>query len=261
MLRISGFCLVILLLACLPSSGQTNLNSVSRDPQALALLTRVLAVGGGEAAISAIEDFTATGDVSYGSGDLDQGTVKVRGRGLHEFRIDATLPDGVHSWVINSSASFLKRPDGNGFALPAQNTVKVASATFPLVEVLWAIQDTSVSISEGGLLTHDGVQAHEVSVQEIFPTGTDPLGARSMITKAHIFIDPNTLTVQSVEDTAYPTKGVGDIPHEMRFSAYQAVTGVLVPFSITEFIAGQQTMSMQLKEVTFNNGLTDSDFD
>jgi outer membrane lipoprotein-sorting protein len=47
----------------------------------------------------------------------------------------------------------------------------------------------------------------------------------------------------------------------MQFSAYQAVNGVLVPFSVSEFVAGQQTMAIQLSHVTFNSGLTDSVFE
>jgi outer membrane lipoprotein-sorting protein len=261
MAKSSGSWLAILLLAVLPASAQSN-SMGARDPHAVALLTQVLTVAGGQTAVSGIQDFTATGTVTYTWGASVQGTVTVRGRGLHEFRIDATLPDGLHSWVVNDNASFLKNPDGSISTLPPQNTAKIASATFPLVQLLWAIQDTSVSISDGRLITHDGAQAHEIVVQKIFSTGTDPLGARSKITKADIFIDPNTLTVQSIEDGAYPMNGApGEIPHEMRFSAYQAVSGVLVPFSVTELIAGQQTMALQLKQVTFNNGLMDSDFE
>lgn len=224
MMKISGSCLALLVFTVSPALAQTNPNSVVRDPNALSLLTRVLAVAGGDTAISSIQDFTATGDITYNWTEPVQASVTVRGRGLHEFRIDAALAGGMRSWVVNNNASFVKNPDGSISALPLQNTAKIASATFPLAQVLWAVQNASVNISDGGLGTHDGLTLHDVVVQEIFPAGTDPAGARSRTTKAHIFIDPNTLTVESIQDTAYSMNGVAaELTHEMRFSGYQAV--------------------------------------
>jgi hypothetical protein len=46
----------------------------------------------------------------------------------------------------------------------------------------------------------------------------------------------------------------------MQFSNYQAVNGVLVPFTLIDLIAGQKTAEMKLDQVTFNTGLTDADF-
>ncbi len=235
----------------------------TRDPQAVSVLVRCLAAAGGTQAITAIQDFTGAGNITYYSaGEQTQGSVTVRGRGLTQFRVDATLQDGVHSWIVSKGAAFQKTPDGSTSPLPSQNAVKPAIATFPLPYLLAVLQDTSISISYGGLVTHDGAQLYDIVVQKTLSQSADPLNTVGNTTKAHFFIDPNSLLIQSVQDMAYRKDGgPGGSSHEIQFTSYQAVNGVLVPFSTTEFIAGQETAAIQLNQVSFNNGLTDSDFE
>lgn len=236
--------------------------TVQRDPQAIAILTQALSAAGGTSAVGAVTDFTATGNVTYYWDTAVQGTVTVKGRGLHEFRVDSTLPDGLHSSITNPNASFQKNPDGTVVPLPSQNLVKPAVVTFPLAQALSVLQDPSVSLTYNGIVSHDGQRVHDVVAQKNFASGGDPGSALGSILKRHIFIDPNAVTVQSIADTAYRRDGgPGTYPHEMQFSNYQAVSGVLMPFSVNEVIAGQQTMSIQLTQITFNTGLTDSSFE
>ncbi|HKV28027.1 MAG TPA: hypothetical protein VJN90_07125 [Candidatus Acidoferrales bacterium] len=235
----------------------------ARDPHALSVLGRCLAAAGGAQAILAIQDFTGTGNVTYFYAGQDiTGSVTVRGRGLTQFRVDATLPDGVHSWIVSKGAAFQKDPDGSIAPLPSQNAVKPAGITFPLPYLLSVLQDASISVSYGGLVTHDGAQVYDIVVQKMLSQTADPLNTVGNATKAHFFIDPNSLLVQSVQDMAYRKDGgPGEGSHEIQFSGYKATNGVLVPFSITEFVAGQKTAAIQLNQVTFSGGLTDSDFE
>jgi len=48
--------------------------------------------------------------------------------------------------------------------------------------------------------------------------------------------------------------------HEISFSDHRLASGLLVPFAISEKIAGQQTWTIQLSQITFNAGLSDPDF-
>jgi hypothetical protein len=255
------FLSILLLQAPGELNCQQTSATVQRDPQAIAILTQALNAAGGVSAIAAVQDFTAAGNVTYSWAEPTPGTVTIRGRGLHEFRVDATLPDGMHSWIINSSEASQKNPDGSTSALPSQDTIKPANATFPLLELLTAVQDTSIDVTYEGLVTHDGQQLQAIAVQKFYSIGNDPAGTLGEITKAHIFIDPNTLTVQSIVDKAFRKDGgPGTFSHEMQFSNYQNVNGLLVPFSITESVAGQQTTTFQLSQIAFNTGLTDADF-
>ncbi len=255
------FISILLLLARGDLNCQQTSATVQRDPQALAILTQALNAAGGISAIGAIADFTATGNITFYWDTTAQGTVKVKGRGLHEFRIDANLADGQHSSITNLSASFQRNPDGSISPLPSQNLLKPAAAIFPLLQVLAAVQDTSISLTYGGLVSRNAQQVVDVVVQKSFSATSDPGGALNSISKAHVFVDPNALTIVSIVDSAYRRDGgPGGLPHETQFSAYQSVNGVLVPFSIIDLIAGQKTMSIQLTQVAFNTGLTDSVF-
>jgi len=231
-----------------------------RDQQAISILSQCLQAAGGTQVISNIQDFTGSGTITYG--DQTQGSVTIKGRGLTQFRVDANLPDGVHSWIVSKGLAFQRIPDGSTSPLPSQNAVKSAIATFPLPYLFSVLQDTSISISYGGLVTHDGAQVYDILVQKTLTPSTDPLNTVGDATKAHFFIDPKALVIVSVQDSAFRKDGgPGASAHEMQFSNYQNVSGLSVPFSISEFIAGQKTSTIQLTQLTFNSDLTDADFD
>lgn len=246
--------LLFYLLACAFAIAQ----EATRDPQGVTLLTQALNAAGGASVIGSINDFSAIGKITYYWSEPVEGTLKVSGRGLHQFRLDASVAGGQLSWITNGSSAFQKKPDGSKFPLPSQNTVKPATVTFPLVQVLTVVQDGAFNISYVGLVAHDGRQMHDIRVQRTFQH--DPVGALSKITKAHIFIDPQSLTIQGIEDVVYAKGGLEEYPHEMQFGSYQAINGVLVPMSITELISGQKVESIELTEIKFNTGLTDADF-
>jgi len=244
------------------ATQQTSTTAAQRDPQAIAVITKVLNAAGGVSALAAIQDYTGSGTVTYNWADSPvQGNVTVKGRGLAQFRLDATLHEGVHSWVVNNGTALQKLPDGSITPMPYPFTIKAAGVSFPFAQLVVAMQDTSWSISYVGLATHNGQQAYDIGIQKIIPQKSDPSGFQGSVTKADFFIDPNTFSILSVQDRAYPKYGeAGSSPHEMQFSNYQTVSGILVPFNMTDFIAGQQTTTIQLSQFTFNSGLTDADF-
>lgn len=252
-----------LLIAQGSAAQQTSTPAAQRDTQAIAVITKALNAAGGLNTLTAIQDFTASGTVAYNWGDSPvQGNVTVKGRGLMQFRLDATLPEGVHSWVMNNGSALEKHQDSTITPLPFPLTQRPANSTFPFFRILSALQDTSWSISSVETVEYSGQKAYDITLQRVYTRGSDPSGFKSRATKADFVIDPNTFLVLSVRDRAYSRDGdPGDAPHEMQFSNYHSFNGVLVPSSITELIGGQQTVTIQLNQFTFNSGLTDSDFE
>jgi len=261
--RLTPLVLLAVLLAARPSTAQqTSTAGVQRDSQGIAVIAKALNAAGGASALAAIQDFTGSGTVTFNWGASPvQGSVTVKGRGLAQFRLDAALSDGVHAFVVSNGIASQKQADGSITPMPNVLALKPASVTFPFAQLVAAMQDNSWSISYGGLVTHNGQQAYDIVVQRIFPSSNDPSGFQSRVTKADFFIDPNTFSILSVQDKAYRRDGdPGDTIHEMQFSNYQLFNGVFAPSSITELIAGQQTFTIQLSQITFNSGLTDADF-
>jgi outer membrane lipoprotein-sorting protein len=247
----------------LSAAQQTSTSAVQRDPQAIAVISKALNAAGGVSALAAIQDFTGSGTVTYNWGDSPiQGNVTVKGRGLAQFRVDATLPEGMHSWVMNNGSALEKHHDGTVTSLPFPLTLRPANSTFPFSRLLTALQDTSWSISSVRTVEHGGQQGYDIGLQKMYTDGSDPSGFKSRATKTDFIIDINTFLVLSIQDKAYRKDGSpGDAPHEMQFSNYQSFNGVLVPSSITELISGQQTSTIELSQFTFNSGLGDSDFE
>jgi hypothetical protein len=238
-------------------------SSVVRDPQAVTLLSEVLSGAGGMNAISGIRDVTATGTITYsGEASQEQAPVTVKLLGLHQFRLEAARGDGMHVTITGKKKSIHRNPDGSSSPLPVQNMIKPASTIFPFFYVLAAVQDASFEVKYLGLVSHHGQQVHNILVQQTFAQDKDPMGWLRKVATVHIFVDPNTMLIQAVADKAYRRDGEpGESLHETRFSNYTIANGILVPLSVTDSIARQPGLTMQFSQVSFNNGLTDADFE
>ena len=82
-------------------------NSAQRDQHAVTILTQTIAACGGQDLLAAIQDFTETGTVTYYWADQITGNVTVKGRGLHQLKIEADLPAGKHTAVVNRDGGSL----------------------------------------------------------------------------------------------------------------------------------------------------------
>lgn len=258
-----GLAFLLPLLAAQPSATQqSSTTTVQRDQQALTIVAQVLKNAGGVAALSAIQDVTGSGTITYyWAGEEVQGTVSVKGRGTGQFRLDAKLSTGSLSWAVNNGTGFVKEVDGSVTKIPYHNTVNFGNLTFPLRFMANAAQDTSISMAYVGLETKNGNQVHHVRLQNLLPSNADPSGVIAKLTTRDFFIDSATYQVVSSLDMVHPANASTiDYPRETQFSDYRIVNGILVPFSIVEVATGQRTYSIQFDQVTFNSGLSDADF-
>ncbi len=258
-----GLAFLLPLLAAQPSATQQiSTTTVQRDQQALTIVAQVLKNAGGAAALSAIQDVTGSGTITYyWAGEEVQGTLTVKGRGTGQFRLDANLSTGSRSWAVNNGAGFVKEVDGSVTKIPYHNTVNFGNLTFPLSFIAAVAQDTSTIINYVGLETKESSQVHHVRMQKAFASTADPSGILSRLTIRDFFIDSTTFQVVSTLDMVHPADASTiDYPREMQFSDYRNVNGILVPFLIVEVATGQRTYAIQLNQVTFNSGLQDSEF-
>jgi len=238
------------------ATGQTP----QRDPQAISVIAQALNAAGGVAALSAIRDYTATGTVTYyWGGEEVKGSVTVKSRGSGQFRLDATLPEGVRSWSVNNGEGMRKEANGDMNPIEYHNGVNFGNFTDPLLSLAADSQDPTVSIAYVGLETLDGAQVHHIHTQKVLEQ--DRFAMLGRLTRKDFFINATTFQVVSTLDMAHP-KNESDVDksHEVDFSDYQAVDGVLVPFTISEVLIGQHTFTIQLQQITFNGSINDSDF-
>lgn len=237
----------------------TNSQTVQRDPQAVQILTQALTSAGGPALLNTIQDYTGSGTANYYWGDGEQGTVVVKGRGIGQYRSDATLAEGTRIFMISNGVGSVTETDGVTRQIPQHNTLHLGSLTLPWMYLNSVVADPTVSITYVGLETKQNRQVHHIRTERVVQL--DPNSLVSKLSAEDYFIDATTFLIVSTLDMVHPDRASNiDYPHEMQFANYQTVNGIASPFSIIETVRGNPSFSIQLNQLKFNVGLTDADF-
>ena len=235
---------------------------VTRDPQAVAILNQSVAAAGGLPAISSIEDFTGIGTITYYWADQQvQCPVTVRGLGVSDFRLDASLPAGTRTWAASGYSGVLIGTDGAQHSSPFYNLTTAGSLTLPYTRIAAILSDSSTSISYVGLVTVSGQQLQQVH----FALAVDPKIASSVplsgLGTFDMYFDSTSFLVTKLTETVWSeTDFTTTLPHEIDFTNYQSAGGIQAPLTVTEIVNGQTTWAVTLSSLTYNSGLTDSIF-
>jgi hypothetical protein len=233
--------------------------TATKDPQALNIANQVIAVAGGNSTILHVTDYTASGTITYHQGQEVQGSIKVSGLGLTEFREDSILPTGVQSFSINSTGAVLSKNEKGmvrNLNYKYQAPLMKSSVVIPSWQLAAALNDPLFAVSYKGTTQIDGNTVYDIRIQVSPPGPPDPNGIIAEYFGADFFIDITTLQVRMTQDV------VGrHSERKVRYSGYKPVNGVLVPLSIDEEIGGQRIRTIQLDQIVLNTGLQDSDFD
>jgi hypothetical protein len=268
MARPSLACVLLLsvsLVVALPvaiDAQQSQQPSPTRDQQAVSVITQCLNATGGQTAIAAVADYKGTGTVTYyWAVTGGSGSTTIQGRGTDQFRIDSSIPAGTYTMLVDRGSGEIKDVSGKIKTLYFANAVNKGNLTFPLPELTARLEDSTVSITDGTVVTFNGRQAYRVRTVRNLPSDSTANQVVSKLTTRDFFIDQQTLQVLGTRDAAHPDSPIaGAVTHEMQFSNYQTVNGVSVPFTITELVGGQTTWTIQLTQIAFNVGLSDSNF-
>jgi hypothetical protein len=242
----------------LTSFAQT---AIQRDQQALTILTQTIAAGGGQDLLTSIHDLTETGTVTYYYDKEISGSITVKSHGLHQFRMDADLPEGRRSTVVNDASGSLTEEDGRFRPVFRQSAADLWSVTLPYLPLIAAIQDSSTKILYGGLTTHNGASVYQIRIEKVYTSQQDTTGVRGNREGRDIYIDPNSFLVIAIFDQIhFNSLQDSGVPHEFLYSNYQTENGIAMPLTISETVRGVTGATMSLSQVTFNTGLSDSDF-
>jgi hypothetical protein len=238
-----------------------------QDPQAVFVLNQALNIAGGVAGFNAVTDYTSFGDFTYhGTQDLN-GPATIKALGMNEFRMDATLPTGTKSWIVFEGVTTTKTEDGTTLQLPFTESATprkmiipapYRAAMFPggLANPFGQLADLMnnplYSFTYKGVVEIDGTKVHDIQVQRTVPGQID---IYSEYHTRDFFLDVLSLRVLMVQDMV--PKG---IVQQMRYSDYRISGGLLMPFSISESLAGREAWTIQLNALTLNSGLQDRAF-
>jgi hypothetical protein len=223
------------------------------------LAVSLSAMGGPQA--TAVKDFTATGNITYyWAGKEETGSVTVRGKGLDELRFDSVLANGTRSWAVHGGSGSLLDSTGKSTPMSFHNAIALGSLTFPFARLQALSIDTSASLSYGGTSSVANQSFEHIRVHKSL-FAKDPDGSGNRLMDAEFYFDPTTHLLAGIHDQTHPVHSMTvDVPHAVYFGDYRSVNGLLVPFSVSEYVGGQHVWSVQLTEINFNTGLSDTDF-
>ncbi len=260
---VQGSACFILLFAVGLAGPLAVAQTTTSTPQGAGLLAQALTAAGGTKALGAISDFTATGTITYfWAGKQVQGSATILGRGSDQFRLDASLPQGTRSYAVSHGAGGLKDSTGKTTSIPIHNTLNVGVLTFPFPGILARLSDPTTTISYLGLTANPaGTKLYQVRAQRQFAALADPDGKLSDMTATYYYIDPATNLPASMMDWTHPVEDAGQIyVHEIDYENYSSVGGLQVPMLVREKVGGQKIWELRLSAISFNVGLTESNF-
>src|SRR5450432_2448181 len=236
--------------------------SVQRDQPALDVLRQTIASAGGANAIQAVRSILATGTITYYTDTPLTGTVTVRCQGAEQYRMDATLQDGVRTLIADGGGEVLLDTNGAIRTVAGPDIVSKRSLVLPYTTLLAAIHNPTVSVVDLGEVTHDGLSVRDVRVQRIYAGKSDPQGLRSAATARDYLISASSFQILAILDTPTPSSVASGSPiftHEVQLSGYQAVGGALAASTFLEIVNGQQLSKVTLTDITPNATFSDAD--
>lgn len=259
------FAPIVVVAACLSSSvaQQSTARLPVRDAQALAILGQAVRVAGGMESISALQSYSASGQITlYWTEAGTEGDVVMKGRGVSDFRLDAHMSNGVDEWwTVKDGSGFAKEADGRVHHLPYQELANIRSLCSPQTQLVRAIRDSSITVTFLGTKAREGRSSFGVRVHTATaPNGPGDIGGK--LSEKDFYIDVQTFQIITVEDLSYPRERIADgIPHRITFSDYRNVDGIIFPFSIAEQVGKKRRlMGIHLNDMRINVPLTDNDF-
>jgi hypothetical protein len=254
-MRMALIAVIFSISTLLSFAAQETTSPAAQDSHAVTIASQAVTAAGSMSAINAIEDYTATGEITYHLAHDVQGAVTVRGSGLDQIRIDANLPAGMRSQIISRGEITLRSEDGAIGQDGTQAPMAPTRLILPHLLLAPILHSSGYRISDQGLIAIDGHSSHDIQVQLVLPGRADEDELLREHHTVDFFIDASTYQVVMMQDFVSRHN-----IRQIRYSDYRLVNGVLVPFSIGESIRAQSTWLIHLDKITFNSGLTDSDF-
>jgi hypothetical protein len=254
-------CFVLLLVFVLfGSTFLVSQNQPVSDPQALSLVSQsVAALTGG----TSISDVTLSGTAAWSNGTgSETASATLMAKGTGESRFDITLSAGPRSEIRNDGSTTaqgeLLATDGSVNQWAYQNCLVNATWFFPPLSVLGATGDSTLIFVYVGQESRNGASVQHIQSYRYLQSNT---ANTQQLSTMDIYLDAASLLPSAFVFNVHPDNdSTQNIPVEVDFSAYQALSGVRVPFRIQRYVAGNLGFDFSVASAQFNSGLSDSLF-
>jgi outer membrane lipoprotein-sorting protein len=236
---------------------------IVKDPKATIIAQTAVTAMGGNSGILSYQDSMATGTLT-----LDQGghpttfPIMLKSKGTHETRIEVQTPNGIRVRILKEGRAALQKPDGTVQTLATNNSVGERVGHIPLLSLLAEYQSSDTSVTYEGTAQVNGHLANVVAVCFVPRKGLTEGRIFASITKTLFYVDQATGMVDKVQYENYEEGNLQQYHQTMEeyFTQYKNVNGIAVPFHQVTYAGGKLEADLVLTSVTFNVGLSDSDF-
>jgi len=243
------------------AKSQTSTRAPTSDPQAVALANQSFSALVGA---TTINDVTLTGTVvRTASSDEGTGTVTLKALGTSQARLDMNLSDGQRSEIRNLSSTGSAQglwvgPDRSAHSAAIHNTLTDAAWFFPALTVLSQTSNSTYLFTYVGQETRNGAAVQHIRAAQNVGY-SDPL--IQGLTNEDIYLDASSLLPVALTYNAHPdNNALSNIPVEVEFSNYQAVSGVKIPFRVQQVFNGTLFLDITIQSAALNTGLTSAAF-
>jgi hypothetical protein len=129
---------------------------------------------------------------------------------------------------------------------------------FPHLAVIGIIKSPDSVLSYVGPETHDGLSVIHVTAWQQLPSVSGSAAILPQhLSEMDFYLDPATLLPVAIAFNIHPdNNALLDIPTEIRYSNYQNVNGVLIPFHVQKFINNTLNLDLQFQTAALNSGVT-----
>jgi zinc protease len=230
------------------AGGAAAAATQASDPNATALLQKVVEAKGGLAALRAVRTVVADAETAL---QMPQGTLTSITKTYvvypDKFRVDAQVSGANVIQIYNGGRAWVKDPSGVHDAPAPMLDDFAASVRRDTIPVLVGASTGQYSVR---LLTDERSSDRPLKVLEFSGGGLAPL---------KLYIDPDNLIAKQ----AFTTTGPDGMPVQVEevFSDYRTVNGVRVPFQAQLMQNGRSIMKRTLSGVTLNGTVAASLFE
>jgi len=231
----------------------------SSDPQALALVAKSVAAMTGGLPVSGVT-LNATAIWIAGS-DYFTGTATLQATGSTSSRVDLTLNGYSRTEIRTTTAG---APSGSWIVASAKaqpyaqhNCWTDAVWFFPALSSLTQAANPGFFFSYVGQEQHGGLTVQHIRVFQHLPYDPNGLALVDRLSASDIYLDPVSFLPLAVAFKVHPDRNMlVDIPMEIRFANYQAVSGIQVPFHIQRLLNGDLALDLSVTNAVMNSAVS-----
>lgn len=258
---IAIFCLVsVLTTMSVPARSQTTKSDplVTPDPQAISLLTQCAATMG---SLDPLSTFQGSARIIPAHKDEPESELLLRSKGSEQIRWDRTSSRGQETIVIQAGGGSVTRGQEE-YRLAPWQTAYPRAEHFPALLCSAESQRSGMQISYVGLEDVGSSQAHHIQISAAGRGRSEKADAlERLASEFHIFVDAQSLVVVKTRRFAFSPDAIENRSDlETYYSDYRPVNGVLMPFTVTTFLAGQKLQDVVFGTIQLGVTLSNADF-